>query len=116
MQEKSAFRGKHARFSRWIDYARVTLPNVGGITEYMKILALAETHYVGMIPHFTGPIAEAALVHCLTASSSVALMEMLGRGDRTFPYLKQGYDFRGGKMWPNDRPGLGVELDLTKLN
>jgi galactonate dehydratase len=101
--------------NQWIDYARVTLPNVGGITEYMKILALAETHYVGMIPHFTGPIAEAALVHCLTASSSVALMEMLGRGDRTFPYLKQGYDFRGGKMWPNDRPGLGIALDLTKL-
>ena len=46
-----------------IDYARVTLPNVGGITEYMKILALCETHYVGLIPHFTGPVAEAALVH-----------------------------------------------------
>jgi galactonate dehydratase len=101
--------------NQWIDYARVTLPNVGGITEYMKILALAETHYVGMIPHFTGPIAEAALVHCLTASSSVAIMEMLGKGDRVYPYLKQGYDFRNGKMWPNDRPGLGVELDLTKL-
>jgi L-alanine-DL-glutamate epimerase-like enolase superfamily enzyme len=101
--------------NQWIDYARVTLPNVGGITEYMKILALAETHYVGMIPHFTGPIAEAALVHCLTASSSVAIMEMLGRGDRAFPYLKQGYDFRNGKMWPNERPGLGLELDLTKL-
>ena len=43
------------------------LPNVGGITEYMKICAIAETHYVGMIPHFTGPIAETALVHCLTA-------------------------------------------------
>ena len=51
-----------------IDYARVTLPNVGGISEFMKIVAIAETHYVGMIPHFTGPIAEAALVHCLTAT------------------------------------------------
>jgi L-alanine-DL-glutamate epimerase-like enolase superfamily enzyme len=50
-----------------IDYARVTLPNVGGITEFMKIVAMAETHYVGLIPHFTGPISEAALVHCLTA-------------------------------------------------
>src|SRR5690349_2658753 len=53
-----------------IDYARVTLPNVGGISEFMKIVALAETHYVGMIPHFTGPIAEAALVNCLTATSA----------------------------------------------
>jgi galactonate dehydratase len=101
-----------------IDYTRVTLPNVGGITEFMKIVALAETHYIGMIPHFTGPIAEAALVHCLTATSSVALMEMLGDGSRTYPYLPEVYDFEDGKIWPNERPGLGVEVDmdlLTKL-
>ena len=30
-----------------IDYSRVSLPNVGGITEYQKIAALCETHYVG---------------------------------------------------------------------
>lgn len=98
-----------------IDYTRVTLPNVGGITEFMKIVALAETHYVGMIPHFTGPIAEAALVHCLTATSVTALMEMLGDGSRTYPHLPQAYDFREGKLWPNDRPGLGVELDMSRL-
>jgi len=98
-----------------IDYTRVTLPNVGGITEFMKIVALAETHYVGMIPHFTGPIAEAALVHCLTATSGTALMEMLGDGSRTYPHLPQAYDFREGKMWPNDRPGLGVELDMRAV-
>jgi len=40
--------------NRLIDYSRVTLPNVGGITEYIKIMALCETHYIGLIPHFTG--------------------------------------------------------------
>jgi L-alanine-DL-glutamate epimerase-like enolase superfamily enzyme len=98
-----------------IDYARVTLPNVGGITEFMKIVALAETHYVGMIPHFTGPIAEAALVHCLSATSVIALMEMLGNGKRTWPHLPKVYDFKDGKLWPNDRPGLGVQVDVSKL-
>ena len=98
-----------------IDYARVTLPNVGGISEFMKILALAETHYVGMIPHFTGPISEAALVHCLTATSVVALMEVLGDGTRTWPHLPEVYDFRDGRMWPNDRPGLGVTVDFDAL-
>ena len=48
---------------RLIDYARVTIPNVGGITEYKKIATLCETHYVGLIPHFTGPVAEAAVAH-----------------------------------------------------
>ena len=98
-----------------IDYARVTSPNVGGITEYMKICALAETHFVGMIPHFTGPIGEASLVHCLTATSVVAMMEMTGGGRTVFPHLPQNFDFHDGKLWPNERPGLGVTVDLSKL-
>jgi galactonate dehydratase len=98
-----------------IDFARCTVPNVGGITEYMKIAALAETHYCGLIPHFTGPIGETALVHCLTATSVVALMEMTGAGRHPWPYLPQAYDFHNGKLWPNERPGLGVTLDAGKL-
>ena len=98
-----------------IDYARVTLPNVGGITEYMKIQALCETHYVGLIPHFTGPVSEAALVHACSVFSGPALMEMTGEGHREYPHLPQCYDFRNGKMWPNRRPGLGVTLDTKPL-
>ena len=98
-----------------IDFARCTVPNVGGITEYMKICAIAETHYCGMIPHFTGPIGETALVHCLTATSVKALMEMTNAGRRPWPYLPQAYDFHDGKLWPNERPGLGVTLDISKL-
>ena len=48
-----------------IDFLRATLPNVGGITEMMKIAAICETHFVGIVPHFTGPIATAALVNTL---------------------------------------------------
>ena len=98
-----------------IDYARVTLPNVGGITEYMKILALCETHYVGLIPHFTGPVAEAALVHACGAFSGPVLMEMTGEGKVSYPHLPEWYDFHNGKMWPNRRPGLGVTLDTKPL-
>lgn len=102
--------------NRLIDYTRVSLPNCGGITEYVKQAALCETHYVGLIPHFTGPIAEAALVHVAAAFSGPVLMEMVGNGVRSdIPYLPQAYDFRNGKMWPNDRPGLGVEFDTKQL-
>jgi L-alanine-DL-glutamate epimerase-like enolase superfamily enzyme len=94
---------------RTIDYTRVTLPNTGGITEFMKIAALCETHYVGMIPHGTGPIALAALTHALGAFPGPVLMEC--GGDPSVPYLPQAADFRNGKLWPRDAPGLGVELD-----
>lgn len=98
-----------------IDYARVTLPNVGGITEYTKIMALCETHYVGLIPHFTGPVAEAALVHACSVFPGPVMMEMLGEGKTDWAHLPEGYDFRNGKMWPNRRPGLGLTLDTKPL-
>jgi len=94
-----------------IDYARVTLPNVGGITEMMKIAALCETHYVGLIPHFTGPISLAALVHVACAVTIPAMMEIAGAAPKQPPHLKQGVTFRDGKLWPEARPGLGVEFD-----
>ncbi len=100
---------------RLIDWSRVSIPNCGGITEFMKICALCETHYVGMAPHFTGPVSEAALVHCLLSYSGSVLMEMLGDGRREVPYLPRHYDFRNGRMWPNDRPGLGVTFDSSRV-
>jgi L-alanine-DL-glutamate epimerase-like enolase superfamily enzyme len=94
---------------RLIDYARVTLPNTGGITEFMKIADLCETHNVGMIPHGTGPISIAALTHTLGTFSGPVLMECPGVPQP--PYLPRGAEFHNGKLWPRDAPGLGVEFD-----
>lgn len=94
-----------------IDYARVTLPNTGGITEFMKIAALCETHYVGMVPHFTGPVSLAALVHVLCAVTTPALMEVTGKGPVLPPHLHQAATFHDGKLWPEPTPGLGVEFN-----
>jgi galactonate dehydratase len=97
-----------------IDYVRATLPNVGGITEMMKIAALCETHFIGIVPHFTGPIATAALVNCLGTYSGPVLMEYNYQG-RTLPHLPVCLDFKDGKLFANERPGLGVELDYKQL-
>ena len=97
-----------------VDYNRVTLPNVGGITEYMKVAAICETHAVGMIPHFTGPIATAALVNCLSTFSGPVMLEY-NYGGRPIDYLPECLDFKNGKAYTNERPGLGVTLDLKQL-
>ncbi len=76
-----------------IDYVRATLPNVGGITEMMKIAAICETHFVGIVPHFTGPIATAALVNSLGTFSGPVLMEYNYQG-RTLPHLPVCLDFK----------------------
>ena len=97
-----------------IDYLRATLPNVGGITEMMKIAAICETHFVGIVPHFTGPISTAALVNTLGTFSGPVLMEY-NYGGRTIPHMPVGLDFKEGKLYASDRPGLGVELDMKPL-
>jgi galactonate dehydratase len=97
-----------------LDYIRATLPNVGGITEMQKIAALCETHNIGIVPHFTGPISTAALLHVLGPFPGPVLFEY-NYGNRTIGYLPECLNFKEGKLWPNDRPGLGVTLDLKLL-
>ncbi|MDT8398585.1 MAG: mandelate racemase/muconate lactonizing enzyme family protein [Pseudomonadales bacterium] len=97
-----------------IDYLRAAMPNVGGISAYMKIAALCELHSVGLVPHFTAPIATAAVTHALFSSSGPVLNEVLRGGPPD--YLDESYDLRDGKIWPNDRPGLGVVLNTDRIN
>jgi len=97
-----------------LDYIRATLPNVGGITEMIRVAALCETHNVGIVPHFTGPVSTAALIHTLGPFPGPVLFEYTFAG-REIPYLPECMTFKNGKLWPNTRKGLGVTLDLTKV-
>jgi galactonate dehydratase len=99
---------------RDIDFARASLPNVGGITEMLKIMALCDTHKVGIVPHFTGPIATAGHMHTMMAFPGQVLMEY-NQAERPVPYMPQFLECRNGKVWPNDRPGLGVSVDEKML-
>lgn len=102
--------------NRLIDYSRITLPNSGGILELKKIAAMCETHYVGMIPHFTGPLSTAALVHVLGSSSPTrCMMELAGGEPERPPYFNDEYlHFKNGKLYLNASPGLGVKFDPKK--
>jgi galactonate dehydratase len=97
-----------------VDFIRSTLPNVGGITEMMKVAALCETHAVGIIPHFTGPIATAALVNCLSTFSGRVMLEHYPGGP-PIDYLPEWLDIKNGKAYTNQRPGLGVTADMKRL-
>jgi len=99
-----------------IDYSRVTLPNTGGISELKKIASLCETHYVGLVPHFTGPLSTAALVHVLGSSSPTrCLMELAGGEPEKPAYFNEDYlNFKNGKLYLNPNPGLGVKFDPKK--
>ena len=98
-----------------IDFLRATLPNVGGITEMMKIAAICETHFVGIVPHFTGPDRHRGAGefpgHFLRPGADGVQLP----GPHASRICRSCLDFKDGKLYPNDRPGLGVELDLKPL-
>lgn len=104
--------------NRLIDYCRITIPNSGGLTEFKKIAAICETHYVGLIPHFTGPLATAALVHALGSSSPIrCLIELPGGQIEQPAYYNADYlIFKNGKLYLNPKPGLGVEFNPGKAD
>jgi galactonate dehydratase len=101
-----------------IDYTRITIPNTGGLGEYKKIASMCETHYVGMIPHFTGPLSTAALVHVLGSSSPMrCMMELAGGAPERPDYFNEDLvNFKNGKMYLNPAPGLGVKFNPKKAN
>jgi galactonate dehydratase len=111
--------GTRAEFSplvegRDIDFARASLPNVGGITEMLKIMSVCDTHKVGIMPHFTSPIGTAGHLQTMMAFPGQVLMEY-NYGERKVDYLPEFLECRNGKVWPNDRPGLGVTVDMKQL-
>jgi L-alanine-DL-glutamate epimerase-like enolase superfamily enzyme len=111
--------GTRAEFSslvenRDIDFARASLPNVGGITEMLKVMAMCDTHKVGIVPHFTSPIGTAGHLHTMMSFPGQVLMEY-NYGERRVDYLPEFLECRNGKVWPNDRPGLGVTVDVKQL-
>jgi len=99
---------------RLIDYTRFTLPNTGGILEFKKIAAMCETHYVGMIPHGTGPLAMAALVHVLGSSSPARCMYEGGAASTAAYCNEDLVNFKNGKLYLNPAAGLGVVFNPKK--
>jgi galactonate dehydratase len=43
-------------------------------------------------------------------------MEIGGAAPRAAPHVPEGLTFRNGRLWPNDRPGLGVVFDPTETD
>ena len=96
-----------------IDFLRSTIPNVGGVTGFRKLAAICEAHGVAMAPHFTPPIASAAVVHSLFTYPGQAIYEVFMPALPA--YLKEAYIFKDGKMYPSDRPGVGLVVDESRL-
>ncbi|HJP30066.1 MAG TPA: mandelate racemase/muconate lactonizing enzyme family protein [Candidatus Latescibacteria bacterium] len=98
-------------------FARIDICNVGGFTESMKVAALAEAHYIDLMPHNPlGPICTAASVHLGAAVPNFAWLEARvspteASASQDSDLFPQQLTLQGDRFLVPDTPGLGVEVD-----
>ena len=71
-------------------------------------------HLFGVVGFPVGPIATAAQIHALGPYPQAVVFEY-NYGAQPIPYLNEFLTFRDGKLYANDRPGLGVTVNMDRL-
>lgn len=100
-------------------YVRPDLCAMGGITACKKVAAIAESHYVDIVPHNPlGPVSTAACLQLDAAVPNVAIQEFpsfyLAGGEKEMITSELKLDH--GFLVVPDAPGIGIELveDITE--
>jgi len=99
---------------RLIDYIRVHLSDIGGITPARKLAALAESFGVRTAWHGPGdvsPVGHAANVHLDVAVPNFGIQEFNGFTDALVEVFPGSPELRDGTLYPNEAPGLGIDID-----
>ena len=96
-----------------VQYVRPDVCMAGGLTHSKKIAAVAEAHYVGVVPHNPlSPVSTAACLQLAACIPNFAIQE-LPRGEQEPPkseIVKTAVQVEDGFLIVPDTPGIGVEL------
>jgi galactonate dehydratase len=95
-----------------IDYVRLDLCIVGGLTEAKKIAGWAESHYQYLAPHNPlGPVSTAACLHLDLSSPLFGVQELPWLPGYMADVFPVQVEYEAGYLLPPKGPGLGVEID-----
>ncbi|MTV51350.1 galactonate dehydratase [Pseudoduganella buxea] len=119
----SRFEFKHVFQRGGIAIVQPDLSHAGGITECVKIAAMAEAYDVALAPHCPlGPVALAACLQVDFVSHNAVLQEQsmgihYNRGAELLDYVVNKEDFQiiDGYFAPLPKPGLGVVVDEERI-
>lgn len=100
-----------------IDYVRLDLCIVGGLTEARKIAGWAEAHYQKLAPHNPlGPVSTAACAHLDFASPLFGVQELSRKPGYLPDLFPQQLSFRDGDLLLPDGAGLGIDIDEDAID
>lgn len=85
------------------DFIQPDAPRVGGITPFLKIMALGEFKQCKLAPHF------AMEIH-LHLAAAYGIEPWLEHFEWLGPLFNEPMQLKDGRMWVSDRPGLGFTL------
>jgi len=94
---------EHERLLDAVDVIQPDAPRIGGITQFLKLAALAEHRHLTLAPHFAMEIH----VHLAAAYPHEPWVEHF---DWLHPLFEERLEIRDGRIHLSDRPGLGVTL------
>lgn len=99
---------------RLIDFIRVHISQIGGITPARKLMIFCEAFGVRTAWHGPGdvsPVGHAANIHLDMVAPNFGIQEWSGIGERLYKVFPGAPELRGGFVYVNDKPGLGIDID-----
>ncbi|MEO2023089.1 MAG: enolase C-terminal domain-like protein [Pirellulaceae bacterium] len=99
---------------RLIDFIRIHLSQVGGLTPAWRIANLCEFFGVRTAwhgPGDTSPVGHMANLALDLACPNFGIQELMFMDENTQAVFPGCPEIRDGQMWPNDQPGLGIDID-----
>jgi mannonate dehydratase len=99
---------------RLIDFIRVHISDIGGLSMARKLAAFCEFFGVRTAWHGPGdasPVAHAANLQLDLACHNFGIQESYLFPERTREVFPGCPEIRDGAMWSNERPGLGIDID-----
>ncbi len=100
--------------NRLIDFIRMHISQMGGITPAVKVAAFADMFGVRTAwhgPSDVSPVGHAANLHLDLWSPNFGIQEWYRPSDLDYELFPGLPEVRNGYMYPNDRPGLGIDIN-----
>ncbi len=100
--------------NRLIDFIRVHISHIGGLTPAKKLAVLCEAFGIRTAwhgPDDTSPVGHAANLHLDVNSPNFGIQEWSGFNEQLREVFPGCPEVRNGYMYPNDKPGLGIDID-----
>ena len=100
--------------NRLIDYARMHISQMGGLTPARKVTAFAQLFGVRTAwhgPSDTSPVGHAANTHLDVWAPNFGIQEWYQPKQLDYDMFPGLPEVRNGYLYPNDQPGLGIDIN-----